>query len=137
MSGPRSSCGSFATTGASSYRGEARLSTWLCTIAWRLAREELRARGRLGPTGRGAGEQSIAAVAAGNDPAAAALENERRASLAAELARLPPRDRLILALFHDEGRSYREIAALLDIPEANVGRVLARARDRLRGRLAG
>jgi len=121
------------------YRGEARLSTWLCTIAWRLAREELRARGRLGTTGSGAGERSLAerpvSDAAAGDPAAASAERELEARLARELGELSPRDRLILVLFHEDGRSYREIAAFLGIPEANVGRVLARARDRLRERL--
>ncbi len=48
------------------------------------------------------------------------------------LTELPPRDKLILALFYREGKTYREIAEVLRIPDSSVGQTLARARARLK-----
>ena len=45
---------------------------------------------------------------------------------------LPPRDRLLLKLFHLDGTSYREIARLLGIPVNTVSPTLIRAREKLR-----
>ncbi|MBI4230057.1 MAG: sigma-70 family RNA polymerase sigma factor [Planctomycetes bacterium] len=63
------------------------------------------------------------------DPDPDAGEESRR--LRSALAALPPRERLAIRLFTFEGRSYREIAALLRVPVGTVGTILARARKRL------
>jgi RNA polymerase sigma-70 factor (ECF subfamily) len=69
------------------------------------------------------------------DAPAPALEEEdpaRIAGLRRGLQELPPRDRLILKLFHLDGASYREIAPVLGISFNAVSPALIRAREKLR-----
>lgn len=53
-------------------------------------------------------------------------------SLRRALDELPPRDRLILKLFHLDGAGYKEIASLLGLSLNAVSPALIRARERLR-----
>ena len=46
---------------------------------------------------------------------------------------LPPTEAGIIRQYHLEGRSYREIATNLGVPENSIGPTLSRARMRLRG----
>ena len=62
-------------------------------------------------------------------------ERELRARIDAALADLPPAERAALVLFHQEGRSYEEIAAVLDLPVNTVRTHLHRGRRRLAGML--
>ena len=48
------------------------------------------------------------------------------------LRQLTPQDRAILTLHYQEGRSYEEIAAILDSPMGTVKTHLYRARERLK-----
>ena len=76
------------------------------------------------------------AVAGPVDAVEAAVRSAERAErMKGALAALPPRDAEALRLFHLEGLSYRGIAARLDLPEGQVGMLLSRSRDRLRGLL--
>jgi RNA polymerase sigma factor (sigma-70 family) len=59
----------------------------------------------------------------------------RLAALRAALQKLPPRDRLILKLFHLDGAAYKEIAGLLGISMNAVSPALIRAREKLRALL--
>jgi RNA polymerase sigma-70 factor, ECF subfamily len=47
---------------------------------------------------------------------------------------LPPTDAAVVRQYHLEGRSYREISAILGIPENSIGPTLSRARERLRAK---
>ena len=51
------------------------------------------------------------------------------------LARLTLRDRTILALHYQEGRSYEEIAEVLELPMGTVKTHLYRARERLKAQM--
>jgi len=62
---------------------------------------------------------------------------ERLAQLRRALEQLPPRDRLILKLFHLDGAGYKEIAPLLGISPNAVSPALIRARAKLRALLEG
>ena len=53
------------------------------------------------------------------------------------LEQLPPRDRLILKLFHLDGAGYKEIAALLGLSLNAVSPALIRARQKIRALLGG
>jgi RNA polymerase sigma-70 factor (ECF subfamily) len=57
---------------------------------------------------------------------------ERLGALCGALRELPPRDRLLLELFHLDGASYKEIAPLAGISFNAVSPALIRARERLR-----
>jgi RNA polymerase sigma factor (sigma-70 family) len=81
------------------------------------------------------------AEAAGQDddlegaPEGAALLAEQRREVRAANARLAPRQRMALALCDLEGRSYRDIGAILGIDENAVAQLVSRARIRLRQEL--
>jgi RNA polymerase sigma-70 factor (ECF subfamily) len=49
------------------------------------------------------------------------------------LARLPSRERRVVAMYYLEGRSYEEISTELNIPVNTIGPILSRARKKLRG----
>jgi RNA polymerase sigma-70 factor (ECF subfamily) len=66
------------------------------------------------------------------DPEAAAMASEDSRRLAAAMARLAPRQRLALALFHGEGCTMAEIADQLDTTPKAVEGLLGRARMEIR-----
>jgi RNA polymerase sigma factor (sigma-70 family) len=72
----------------------------------------------------------------GSDPANEASRRELRRVLDHELSRLPDRYRVPLVLHYLEGRTQEEVAHLLGCPRNTVATRLARACERLRGRLA-
>ena len=74
---------------------------------------------------------------AGPDPAEAADANDRARRIDAAMARLNPRQRAAIALFHGEGASMAEIAATLETTPKAVEGLLGRARMELRSLLAG
>ena len=67
---------------------------------------------------------------------AAVQEREAQRDLEVAVAALPPRYREVIALFHQQHKSYAEIAAALDVPMGTVMTWLHRARKELRERLA-
>ncbi|MBL8627159.1 MAG: RNA polymerase sigma factor [Myxococcales bacterium] len=64
-------------------------------------------------------------------------ERLAREDVAAAVKQLPPELGRAFELFAFEGRSYKEIAAALDVPVATVGTRVLRARRRLRALLGG
>ena len=99
-----------------SFRGDGSLEGWVWRIAIRTAREQV-ARRRDVP---------VSAV-----PETALPEPERDPDLAAALAGLPPRRRLVVFLRYFADLSYGEIAALCEISEGAVGATLAQAHEAL------
>ena len=94
---------------------------WLFTVAAHAARDRQRRASRWLPWGA-AREPSV-------PPPELADEDGRLEVARGTLRRLPPRDRLLLAL-RAQGLSYRELADATGIRPASVGRLLARALDR-------
>lgn len=68
----------------------------------------------------------------GPDPEATAIRADAHARLEAAMARLNPRQRLALALFHGDGLSMAEIAAQMETTAKAVEGLLGRARNELR-----
>jgi len=66
------------------------------------------------------------------DPEAQAIAHDEQARLAAAMARLNPRQRLALSLFHGEGHSMAEIAVQMETTPKAVEGLLGRARNELR-----
>ena len=64
------------------------------------------------------------------------LAGERRQQLLAALSQLPERQRMVFVLSHFEGRSSREVSAMIGLNESTVRVHLFRAIRRLRGLLA-
>jgi len=69
-------------------------------------------------------------------PAERVDEQERRRAIRAALDLLPRRDRELL-LLRAEGYSYRDLAAVLELREASVGTLLARAKRAFRATWEG
>jgi RNA polymerase sigma-70 factor (ECF subfamily) len=105
-------------------------AAWLITVAMNLYRNERttrRRRSRLMTASRGAFVHSDPAPLAEHHAEA----GETRTRVRAAIDQLPERERRLL-LLSAEGYSYRDIAAALELNEASVGTLLARARDAFR-----
>lgn len=109
------------------YREAGRFSTWLFQIAVNVARDAAR-RGRHAP-------QPLADVAGSDTTDAACERRELAGAVACAVAELPPSQREVLALRHDQGMSFEEMARVLDIPATTLKSRFAAALHRLRARL--
>jgi RNA polymerase sigma-70 factor (ECF subfamily) len=113
-------------------RGEARLVTWILTIAGHLAIDHLRS----------AGSRGDVSVAAGGLPAVLprpdqdAQRRDLAVALSAAVDELGPRFRAAFVLREVQGLSYEEIATVLDIHVGTVKSRLSRARWALKRALA-
>jgi RNA polymerase sigma-70 factor (ECF subfamily) len=94
---------------------------WLFTVAAHAARDRQRGRLRWVPWLPAHDRQIV--------PAPLPDEDGRLARARAALARIPPRDRLLIAL-RAQGLSYRDIASAAGIKPSSVGQLLARAIER-------
>lgn len=114
-----------------SIQGPARLSTWILTIATRLALNERRRRTHCSrPL-----DESADVVTATGDPAGA-LENRRRAeALRKAIAGLKADHRAVVVLREYHELEYSEIAEALEIDVGTVKSRLSRARAALRKEL--
>lgn len=105
-----------------------RLDSWMYRIAQNMHRNGIRQSKRrqdyLGTVEATAASQS--------DGEAAATAQIELADVAAQIGRLPDEQRVILLLIVVEGRRYRDVAEILDLPIGTVTSRLARARDALR-----
>jgi RNA polymerase sigma-70 factor (ECF subfamily) len=97
------------------------LRGWLFTVAANGCRDRMRRRWRWIPW-TPACERAV-------DPPPLHDEDGRLAAARHALARLAPRDRLLVAL-RAQGLSYREIASATGVRPVSVGRLLARALER-------
>lgn len=108
---------------AATFRGDARLSTWILGIAYRCALKALRQHG----------EEPLAdddgAWQPAHDPQP---EHELRDWVAKGLLKLPVEQRLVLELAYGGGHSVEEIAAIMQCPEGTVKARLFHARTKLR-----
>jgi RNA polymerase sigma factor (sigma-70 family) len=111
------------------------LGGWLYTVAYRVA---LRARQRQAARGQREGplEGDPAPSGVGAGPVEELARREVWPVLDAEVARLPEKYRAAFVLCYLEGKTNEEAAALLGCPKGTILSRLARARDRLRRRLA-
>ena len=113
----------------------ARLSTYLYRIVINVAQDEWKRRKRPERSAvslsdpAGGWENRLAAAGPSAD---ALLERQQlHAAIEASMADLSTAERTALVLFHQEGRSYDEIAAVLDVPVNTVRTHLHRGRQRL------
>jgi len=125
-----------------SFRGEARLSTWILRIARnqclnRIKAHKRRYKGseRLGHDVRSLG--ALPGVAASQQaPDKAAISNETRGQIEGAIAALPPKQRWLVVLRDIEGLSYDEIAEVTSLRVGTVKSRLHRAREKLARALA-
>lgn len=114
--------------------GPARLSTWILTIASRLALNELRRAPRAAAQ---VPLDDAIGVAGLDSPARTAAAQQRARAVAAAIAALPEPARAVIVLREYHDLDYDEIASALEIDVGTVKSRLSRARATLRERLRG
>jgi RNA polymerase sigma-70 factor (ECF subfamily) len=133
----------------SSFRGDAKFSTWVHPIATRRAIDHLRSRKRWfnrfipfrSDAGDAAESDALERVAAApeatdaSDPRRELEDQERKARFERAIAALPPKHRAVLALREVQGLSYDEIAENLGIARGTVMSRLFHARRLLAQKL--
>jgi RNA polymerase sigma-70 factor, ECF subfamily len=125
-----------------SYRGEARLSTWLARVVANQALMRLRKHARrsaIVPLHPGVGTEEINQIAEASmdkEPESSARRAEMRKLLEQRIDALPGAYRAVFMLRAVEEYSVEETAAILQIPEATVRSRFFRARSLLREGLA-
>jgi RNA polymerase sigma-70 factor (ECF subfamily) len=122
------------------FRHDARFSTFVYRVAANAALNRRRTLGRKNArlrklqTRQAAGDDL---PTTSRDPESAAFGTQVQARVQDALLQLPPDLRAATVLYDIEGLSYREIAAVLNIPEGTVKSRIHRARGALRDRLKG
>jgi RNA polymerase sigma-70 factor (ECF subfamily) len=114
--------------------GPARLSTWILTIASRLALNELRTAPRAAAA---LPIEDAVALPGGESPESAASARQRAVVVARAVAALPEHGRAVVVLREYHDLDYDEIARVLEIDVGTVKSRLSRARAQLRETLGG
>ena len=124
-----------------SFRGEARFTTWIYSIARNLCIDHLRReKERVVSLDQPMGaddDLSMQLASGGAGPDREAESKEMMAILEEALALLPEHYRIIVVLRHQEQLSYEEISDTLGIPLGTVKSRIRRALQRLRVRMGG
>lgn len=123
--------------GAAFFKGDSKFTTWLYRIASNTARDFLRSRKsrrELSIEDVVVGELETVERATGDlrDPAQQLIEAEGRARILLGMQELSEDDRLLISLYHFQGRDYEEISKITGTPPNNLKVKLFRARQRLR-----
>lgn len=123
---------------AGTFRGEAAVTTWLHRVVVNACLDRIRAakvrRAEALPDDldeqRDRGS-TLTASGDAEDPALAAIRDDRRRALLEALAMLPAEQRAALVLVDMEGHSVADVAVMLDCAEGTVKSRCARGRERL------
>lgn len=125
-----------AWQGLPSFRGEARFSTWLYSIAYHCSLRQLERRKH---------EEALqTAMQAQQLPEDAQLEKrpeemvegyDMQARVREHISQLPMKYRVVLSLRHLQDRTYEEMAQILNLPIGTIKTHLFRARNLLKERL--
>ncbi|MEO8548735.1 MAG: RNA polymerase sigma factor [Kofleriaceae bacterium] len=124
----------FAALPSFDLAGPARVSSWLLTIATRVALNELR---RLQRKPDATVNVELVAIPGGDAPDEAARRRALGALVERAVAALAPDHRALLVLREYHDRTLEEIASALELPLGTVQSRLARARAALREALKG
>jgi len=117
------------------FRGEARLSTWIATIAYNTSITHVRKQARRGE--QSYDEQPLLVVSEKDGaPNQKIIEkDEAKKYLMQMIEKLPVNYRTVLTLYHLEEFSYKEIEEITGMPEGTIKSYLSRARKLLKSKL--
>jgi RNA polymerase sigma-70 factor, ECF subfamily len=124
------------------FAARAKLSTWICTVAHRVAIDHLRGAARRREdsatllSGEGGGTLFDKLAAPGDNPEGAAIRNQTDRLVHKALLQLPDRYRLPLVYASIDGIDYGTIAAMLDLPVGTVKTLVFRGKQLLREQIA-
>lgn len=126
--------------GLAYFDARAKLSTWIYTIAHRVAVDHLRQVGRrreeLGEREEGLDDRLDRQPAPGMNPEVAAAGKELDELVRGQLANLPDKYRLPLLYAAIEGLDYEAIASMLGVPTGTVKTLVFRGKQLLKERIA-
>jgi len=112
-----------------SFRPGAKFATWIFTICYRVCCDRLAKRKRY------SGEEPPDFADPSDGPERTFEAAEEAARLRAAVEALPEKYRVVITLFHLQGKQYEEIAEVLGLPLGTVKTHLFRAKDLLRAAL--
>lgn len=129
-----------------SFKGDCKFTTWLSFVARSVCVDHFRKRGKR--TGEISLETLIGdddmkggvtlenvLVDPGNGPDTVVQRNETAALVRDAVQNLPARERIIVRLFYNEGKKYREIAKVMNMPINTVSSAISRAKLSLKEKL--
>jgi RNA polymerase sigma-70 factor (ECF subfamily) len=117
------------------FRKEAKLSTWIGTIAYRESIDFLKKKGLELEDLKVLKEQELPSLIDTNHPEQIQTQTERIELVKALISKLPPLYRTLLSLYHIEEMTYKEIAEITQLPEGTLKSYLHRARQLLKTQL--
>jgi len=124
-----------AITHLDDFDGRSEFRTWLLRIVNNAALDAGRRRGRRTTLALGGGETQGFEPSCEDDPAGGLHRQDLRRMLNAALDRLSPALRTAFVLFAEAGLSYKEIAAIQEIPLGTVMSRISAARQKLQAAL--
>jgi RNA polymerase sigma-70 factor (ECF subfamily) len=113
-------------------RGDTKIGAWMYTIMRNLWIDQIRARRTHLHDGIEAADNVV-----GDDGVALAERNDAWAAVRRGLASLPVQQRVALTLVCVDGMSYKEAAAILEVPIGTLTSRIARGREALHAQLTG
>lgn len=113
------------------FRADARIATFLYRIIINVVKDEFRRRQKM-RLAVSTDDETHELKSPWLDPEEALQQDQMQEAVDDALLRLNMRDRLILTLHYQEGRSYEEIAAIMGAPMGTIKTHLYRARQRLK-----
>ena len=116
------------------FRGESSLATYLTVIARRIVVREIISRRMAEAMGHVKSHSANVELARADISEISRIENQELVERM--LDGLSENEASVIRQFHLEGRTYREISEMLEIPENSIGPTLSRARERLRQSLS-
>lgn len=111
------------------FQFDAKLSTWIATIAYRTGLNYLKKRGYAEPL---EAPEPMLLTADDPTPADALVREDEKQFLQKQIEKLPLHYRTVLTLYHLDGFSYEEIRRVTNLPEGTVKNYLFRARQLLK-----
>jgi RNA polymerase sigma-70 factor (ECF subfamily) len=119
---------------AKKFRGDAKVKTWLYTIAVNEARNRLRRKGDLLKNHGNIDEHEFTDD---RDPEADYLIQERSTEIQWAIDQLNPTQRMVILMYYKEDLSYQEIADILNVPMGTIKNQLFRGKKSLARILTG
>lgn len=119
---------------AKDFNFQSKLSTWIATIAYRTAINHLRKR-RVRFSDIADEEKQIARLVAEDNPGDTFGELDMEQHVMSLIEQLPPHYKIVLTLFHVDGKNYEEIGQITGMPDGTVKNYLFRARQILKDKV--
>ncbi len=115
------------------FRGESKLSTWIATIAYRVAVNHLKKR-KVGTEIDDSEREFLHNDMITNDHPQNIVEKQELKTYVREMVdKLPSQYKTVLSLYHLEEMGYKEIVEITGLPEGTVKNYIFRARKLLKG----